>query len=646
MDDFSFGVQVVSHDLRYLYLNKILLSEINMQEVQLLNKRMSDVFPGIENSDIYKAIEKTIASKSSEKVINEFTLPNGNTTYYELDLQPIPQGAIIFSKDITDSSKSKIFLEKTNERLESEIKTRVIELEELNQKLVEESKRAIESGRSKSEFLANMSHEIRTPLNGVVGMAELLSITDLSNEQREYVRGMRLSSDLLLSIINDILDFSKLDSGKVNLYDESIDIRDCISDCLKLFEFKLADKKIEVIQYISKNVPGLIIADEKRIKQIIINLIGNATKFTSANGVIKITLKTTLRNNIEHLQFSIRDNGIGINESKQNILFQAFVQADSSITKKFEGTGLGLAISGKIVDLMKGRIWFKSKENIGSTFFFEIPLKASEKQNLEYLNSESFNFTNTECVVIDNNRINLKVFQDMLNLWQIKTKTYLDPFQGIEEVKKKKPDFVIVDFFMPEMSGIEVATILKEKYNSNLKVILATSAEYQNIHQQRNLFDKIITKPVRMKSLYESIYEILNTVSNKNDIITNEFQQLKNSYKALIVEDNLLNRQFAEKILKKFNIKTTTAENGLIGFELASKEKFDFILMDIHMPVMDGLECSRLIQEKIENPPPIIIMSADVYKITENLNFKTEAFILKPVRISDLNEIFDKLQFT
>ncbi|TGL22076.1 PAS domain-containing protein [Leptospira levettii] len=318
MDDLSFGVQVISHELRYLYLNKVLLREINMQEDQLLNEHMSKVFPGIENSDIFKAIEKTITTKIPEKVTNEFTLPNGNTTYYELDLQPIPQGAIIFSKDITDSSKSKIFLEKTNERLESEIKSRVLELEELNQKLKEETKRAIESEKSKSEFLANMSHEIRTPMNGVVGMAELISLTESTNEQREYVRGMKLSSDLLLSIINDILDFSKLDSGKVSLFEENLDIRDCISDCLKIFEYKLADKKIDINCYISNKVPGLIITDEKRLKQLVINLIGNAIKFSKTNGEIQLTLKTTFKENSKFLQFSIKDNGIGINETKQN----------------------------------------------------------------------------------------------------------------------------------------------------------------------------------------------------------------------------------------------------------------------------------------------------------------------------------------
>ncbi|TGK97273.1 response regulator [Leptospira levettii] len=646
MDDLSFGVQVISHELRYLYLNKVLLREINMQENQLLNQHMSKVFPGIENSDIFKAIEKTIITKMPEKVTNEFTLPNGNTTYYELDLQPIPQGAIIFSKDITDSSKSKIFLEKTNERLESEIKSRVLELEELNRKLKEETKRAIESEKSKSEFLANMSHEIRTPMNGVVGMAELISLTELTNEQREYVRGMKLSSDLLLSIINDILDFSKLDSGKVSLFEENLDIRDCISDCLKIFEYKLADKKIDINCYISNKVPGLIITDEKRLKQLVINLIGNAIKFSKTNGEIQLTLKTTFKENSKFLQFSIKDNGIGINETKQNNLFDAFVQVDSSITKKFEGTGLGLAISNKIIELMDGQIWFKSEENIGSTFSFKIPLKEAEKQDLEYISRETINFPNKDCLVITDNRRNQKVFKYMLNYWQIKTKIYNDPKKAIDETKNKKPDLVIIDSSLPENSVIELASVFKTIHNTEINMILVTSQDIQNLTQPKYSFDNMISKPIRMKSLYELIKGIMDNKSESKNDSNLDFFKLKNSYKALIVEDNLLNQQFAEKILNKFNISTKTAENGKVGLELALREKFDFILMDIHMPVIDGIECTRLIQEKLKNPPPIIIMSADVFKISENFKIKLDDFILKPVRISDIKEIFKKLKLS
>ncbi|TGM89442.1 response regulator [Leptospira levettii] len=646
MDDLSFGVQVISHELRYLYLNKVLLREINMQENQLLNQHMSKVFPGIENSDIFKAIEKTIITKMPEKVTNEFTLPNGNTTYYELDLQPIPQGAIIFSKDITDSSKSKIFLEKTNERLESEIKSRVLELEELNRKLKEETKRAIESEKSKSEFLANMSHEIRTPMNGVVGMAELISLTELTNEQREYVRGMKLSSDLLLSIINDILDFSKLDSGKVSLFEENLDIRDCISDCLKIFEYKLADKKIDINCYISNKVPGLIITDEKRLKQLVINLIGNAIKFSKTNGEIQLTLKTTFKENSKFLQFSIKDNGIGINETKQNNLFDAFVQVDSSITKKFEGTGLGLAISYKIIELMDGQIWFKSEENIGSTFSFKIPLKEAEIQDLEYISRETINFPNKDCLVITDNRRNQIAFKNMLNYWQIKTKIYNDPKKAIDETKNKKPDLVIIDSSLPENSAIELASELKTIHNTDINMILVTSQDIQNLTQPKYSFDNMISKPIRMKSLYELIKGIMDNKSESKNDSNLDFFKLKNSYKALIVEDNLLNQQFAEKILNKFNISTKTAENGKVGLELAMREKFDFILMDIHMPVIDGIECTRRIEEKLKNHPPIIIMSADVFKISENFKIKLDDFILKPVRISDINEIFKKLKLS
>ncbi|MCB1190849.1 MAG: response regulator [Leptospiraceae bacterium] len=638
MDNFTFGVQVINDEFKYIYLNKILLSEIKMKSDQIVGRKMQDVFPGIENSQIYHAIQGCLSNGEAQKITNEFTLPNGKTTYYELNLQYIPQGVIIFSNDITDSKLGKILLEESKIRLEKKIQERTVELEK-------QKSRAEAALKVKSDFLAAMSHEIRTPMNGVIGMAELLSYTNLSDEQQEYVDSLLSSSDLLLNIINDILDFSKLEAGKIELINEDIDIRNCLSECSKMFQFKTADKRQELTQLISNKVPGFIITDEKRLKQIIINILGNAIKYTPEKGEIHLELNVIEPNGDPYLCFSIKDTGIGVPKNKQNELFKPFTQVDSSTTKNYEGTGLGLAISKNIIELMKGSIWFESEENIGSTFYFNIPLIQSKNQNPVYLRSNHEFLEGKQCVLIDDNPTNLKVFKNILHNWKINSKDFLNPEEGLQDILTTKPDFVLLDYNMPKKSGVDIAKEIRKFHKKEIIIFLCTSYDSDELRNNKSLFNHILTKPIRHKVLFETLCNTFTENNSISKIPKKLTLNLRNKYVILIVEDNPVNQNLVKRILNKMQIETDIANNGEIAVRMNSEKKYDLIFMDIHMPKMSGFEAIKIIQKQNQNLPPIVIMSADVFKTQDYNSLNIYDHILKPIKVSDLESLFKKLGF-
>lgn len=531
--------------------------------------------------------------------------------------------------------------------LEREIEERTRELKKLNEDLAREKEKAENAARAKSNFLASMSHEIRTPMNGVLGMAELLSHTPLNDEQTEFVESLLTSSELLLSIINDILDFSKLEAGKLDLYSSDIEIRNTISECMDLFQYKIREKRQELTQFIDLDVPGFICIDDKRLKQVLINLLGNAIKFTDREGNIHLDLVKEILEDGEYLKFSIIDSGIGIPKDKQKKLFSPFTQVDASTTKNFGGTGLGLAISLKIVDQMGGSIWLESEEGKGSTFSFRIPLIKSDLKNPEYLLDNPKLLFGKKVFSLDDNPINLKVFQNVLTYWKMDVESFLKQSDFFARLAEVKPDIVLLDYNMPEQDGLEVARKVREIYGRDVFLALCTSYDLDGlgIDFDKSIFDFVLIKPIKQKNLYEKLLQLYITEKTsipESKSIYSEVTLKERNF--LLVEDNPINQKLAKKMFHKLGYHIDIAENGQEGFDKVLKNSYDMIFMDIHMPVMDGHKAIQLIHSEIKNPPPIVVMSADVFQKEDNVfrSYEVTDYIIKPIKLSDIQNLLKK----
>ena len=532
--------------------------------------------------------------------------------------------------------------------LEKEVKEKTEDLQRLNEELERAAVFAVEGAIAKSNFLASMSHEIRTPMNGVIGMAELLSHTSLNDEQRDFVESLLSSSELLLSIINDILDYSKLEAGRMELYETDTEIRDCISECVMMFQYKLKEKRQELTKFISLDVPGFLLIDEKRLKQVIINLLSNAVKFTPMNGEIHFELLVKQDSeDHQYLLFTVKDTGIGIPEEKQKNLFQSFSQVDASTTKNFGGTGLGLAISKKIVEQMRGKIWVQSSPGKGSVFYFEIPLKRSAVQDPKYLSSSDPALNGKRAAVIDDNQVNLKIFQSLLNHWNMKTDCFSSPLLALGSLETLNADIFLLDFNMPEMDGLTLGRKIREHYGKSVHIALCSSTDLDemSLRFDPSIFDFILSKPIKQKVLFERLLRLYNQDYNQSVISDVRYDPEKTrTAKILLVEDNPINQKLAVKMLRKLGFSADIADNGKSAVEKALSTDYDLIFMDIHMPEMDGEQAAAIIQASLQNPPKIVIMSADAFRKEEirMTSIRIEEYILKPIKISDLESILTR----
>jgi len=598
---------------------------------ELIGKTDADLFPGPNGQLKLEEEQQQMASGEVTRGRERHVRSDGTVEYVDSIKCPMRNkdgeviGVVGISRDVT-------------EQVENE------------QRLITAQQEAESANKAKSAFLAMMSHEIRTPMNGVIGAASLLLGTNLAPQQEEFVHTIQVSGENLLTIINDILDYSKIEAGKIELEASPFILRGCVEDAFDLFVHIAAKKNIELLYYVDPDVPRALIGDTTRLRQVLVNLLGNATKFTE-NGEIHLKIRNTLLDEDKkqcQIEFALHDTGIGIADEAKERLFQAFTQADASSTRKYGGTGLGLTISKKLTELMGGKIWFESEKGKGSTFYFTVTLPISEQveSRVDILPIEALR--GKRALIIDDNETNRWLLSDQLAQWGVLSETFELPAKALEHlIDGHTYDIALVDYQMPDMDGSELA---KEIYRLNPRLpIIILSSSCEHIPADPSIKARLF-KPVKVGKLCNQMLLALSEIKVASDekakSEAHTQPKKKNALQVLVAEDNPINQRIAQMMLQRLGYEhPVLVGNGEEAVAAMMDTDYDIVLMDVQMPKMSGLEATIKIRELTgkHEKPWIIALTAGVMEDERAAAKKSgmNAFLAKPLVLEQLEEMLE-----
>jgi PAS domain S-box-containing protein len=656
-DDLERRVQERTAYLNALIENSPLATMVldSAQKVQLCNPAFEHLFQYTRQEVIGKPVDGLLADGDSLLEARAISLPVDSDKPFNLVTRRRRK-----DRSLVDVELHTVVLVVNGEVVGSLVIYQDISARKRAEEAMQRAKEAAEAAsRAKSEFLANMSHEIRTPMNGIIGMTELVLDTKLDSEQREYLNMAKLSADSLLSIINDILDYSKIEADKLEIDAIEFNLGDNLDDTLKALSLRAHQKGLELAYDLQPDVPDALVGDPGRLRQIIVNLVGNAIKFTEKGEVVVHVQADSRMNDDIELHFAIVDTGIGIPAEKQSAIFEAFTQADGSMSRTYGGTGLGLTISSRLVALMHGRIWVESELGAGSRFHFTAHFGLQKVSARTIVPRDPATLRNMRVLVVDDNATNRQILSKMLTNWHTNPTAVESGAKAITTLREalglgRVFPLILLDAHMPEMDGFALAESIKKNPDWKTATIMMLSSAGQRGDAQRCRelgVAAYLNKPVRQGELLDAILTALGTRPMKeappNLVTRHSLREKSNHLRILLVEDNAVNQVLAVRLLEKRGHTVAVAGNGKEGLAALEKQSFDLVLMDVQMPEMDGFEATTAIREKEKtsgNHLPVIAMTAHAMVGDKErcLEAGMDDYITKPIRVEELSDLLKR----
>jgi PAS domain S-box-containing protein len=634
------GIAAIDADGAVRMCNPAFESLFGYRQQDILGRQMLELLTTPDRHAEVKSNTKRLEQGKTTHVVTRRKRSDGSLVDVEAYSVPLSAagrytGAVLLYQDITERKRAEEALLRAKEAAEA-------------------------ASRAKSEFLANMSHEIRTPMNGIIGMTELALDTDLAPEQREYLGMVKTSADSLLTLINDILDFSKIEAGKLDVEMIDFPFTQSLGETVKTLAFRAHQKGLELAWRVQPGVPDRLKGDIGRLRQVLVNLIGNAVKFTEQGEIVVEVEKEAEDDTGILLHFRVRDTGIGIPKEKQKMVFDAFTQVDSSATRRYGGTGLGLAITSRLVKLMGGTIWLESEPGRGSTFHFTSRFEFADNDGPAITSADPEEIQGLPVLVVDDNETNRLILVEMLSAWGMRPSTAKGGRAALAELTRAHAAgqpfcLLITDMQMPEMDGLTLSgEVRKNPAFGAIPILLLSSTGHpdEGVRVRQLTIAACLIKPVQPSELLDAILSAVSKpvgIQESSPAKPNVSGEGMRAMKVLLAEDNAVNRKLATALLEKWGHAVVVAENGREVLEALERESVDLVLMDVQMPEMDGFHAIRAIRTKEKTTGahlPIIALTAHAMQGDRErcLEVGADDYVSKPIRTSELLAAMDRLR--